>query len=193
MSSHLPNNLPGNARVMIFVDGENLAIRYKRTLENGEPQSHVNFEPDIFVWSRYMNLDHRMQVWRVVRKYYYTSARQDDLYRQDIEEKLKGLGIEAPRVFKKDKTRGSKRVDISLAVDMLTHAHRKNYDVAILVAGDEDYVPLVQAVMAEGRQVVLWFLKNGLSPVLKREVDFYFDISEFLFNDEDYLEEYFST
>ena len=47
---------------------------------------------------------------------------------------------------------------------MLTHAFRKNYDMAILVAGDEDYIPLVKAVMSEGRKVVLWFVEDGLSP-----------------------------
>lgn len=49
-------------------------------------------------------------------------------------------------MFKKSKTRGSKQVDISLSVDMLMHANRKNYVVAVLVAGDEDYAPLVDTV-----------------------------------------------
>jgi uncharacterized LabA/DUF88 family protein len=59
---------------------------------------------------------------------------------------------------------------------MLIHAHRKNYDVAILVAGDQDYIPLVDAVMAEGARVVLWFLEKGLHPALKRKADYYFDL-----------------
>ena len=52
----------------------------------------------------------------------------------------------------------------------------QNYDVAILVAGDQDYIPLVDAVMAEGARVVLWFLEKGLHPALKRKADYYFDL-----------------
>ena len=104
-----------------------------------------------------------------------------------MKETLKSIGIEAPRVFKKTKGRRSKRIDISLATDMLSHAHRGNYDIAILVAGDEDYVPLVEAVMAEGCRVVLWFLEDGLSPALKLKVDHYFDIGTFLLHDDEYL------
>ena len=89
----------------------------------------------------------------------------------------------APFVFKKEKGRKSKQVDISLATDMLTHAFRKNYDMAILVAGDEDYIPLVKAVMSEGRKVVLWFVDNGLYPKLVNAVDHYFDLGRVLFQD----------
>ena len=48
------------------------------------------------------------------------------------------------------------------------------------VAGDEDYVPLVDAVMAEGRRVVLWFIEDGLSPTLKRRADYHCDIGPLL-------------
>ena len=96
--------------------------------------------------------------------------------RDAAHDELKKLGIEAPRVFRKDKTRGSKRVDVSLSVDMLSHAQRKNIDLAILVAGDEDYIPLVDAVVREGCRVVLWFLSDGLSPKLRRRVDYFFDV-----------------
>jgi Uncharacterized conserved protein len=98
-------------------------------------------------------------------------------------EKLKNIGIEAPRVFKKNKTRGSKQVDISLSVDMLTHASRKNYDVAVLAAGDEDYAPLVDAVMAEGRRVCLWFVEKGLSPLLKNRVDHFYSLEHILLDE----------
>jgi len=166
----LPPSLRRNSRTMIFIDGENLAIRYKDALGGTPPPEHVSYEEDIYIWDtrlqpRYLN---------VIRKYYYTSCSESRII--EIEEKLKSLEIEAPRVFKKPRGRGSKQVDISLATDMLTHAHRKNYDVAILVAGDADYIPLVDAVMAEGACVVLWFIESGLSAALKRKADYYFDL-----------------
>jgi uncharacterized LabA/DUF88 family protein len=59
---------------------------------------------------------------------------------------------------------------------MLTHASRKHYDIAVLVAGDADYVPLVRAVKSEGPRVHVWFVSNGLSPVLRREADYFVNI-----------------
>lgn len=87
------------------------------------------------------------------------------------------MGIHAPRVFPKFKQKGSKRVDISLSVDMLSHAQAGSYDAAVLVAGDEDYVPLVEAVEAQGRQVFVWFVSSGLSPALKRQADYFFNLA----------------
>lgn len=46
-----------------------------------------------------------------------------------------------------------KGVDVQLATDMITHAFKNNYDVAILVAGDNDYVGAIQAVKDNGKHV----------------------------------------
>ena len=60
---------------------------------------------------------------------------------------------------------------------MLTHAFRDNYDAAVLIAGDEDYVPLVDAVSNLGKNVFLWFIDNGLSQELRRRAHHYFDMT----------------
>jgi len=46
-----------------------------------------------------------------------------------------------------------KGVDVQLATDMITHAFKSNYDVAILVAGDNDFVGAIQAVKDNGKHV----------------------------------------
>jgi len=166
---------------MIFVDGENLAIRYGCALKdrNETPRPEIRCVPDTFVWST--TLDRRDgNTPAVMRKYYYTAVQGDQLTVTDIEKQLKSLGMETPRVFKKDKGKGSKRVDITLATDMLLHATRNHYQVAVLVAGDEDYVPLVRAVQGEGARVYVWFLSNGLSPALHMASDYYVNLDEFL-------------
>lgn len=48
-----------------------------------------------------------------------------------------------------------KETDVNLAVDMTVGAHAGRYDVAVLVAGDSDYVRAIQAAQATGR-TVLW-------------------------------------
>jgi uncharacterized LabA/DUF88 family protein len=44
-----------------------------------------------------------------------------------------------------------KETDVNLAVDMTVGAHTNRYDVAVLVAGDTDYVRAVEAVQQTGR------------------------------------------
>ncbi len=62
---------------------------------------------------------------------------------------------------------------------MLSHASRKNHALAILIAGDADYVPLVKAVKVEGSRVYVWFFDEhyGLSRDLRMSADLYAEIS----------------
>jgi len=159
--THLIPYLLDMARAMIFVDGENLAIRYGSLLKqrNVEPRAHVTSIPNTVAWSPRLNGPTPGA--GIIRRYYYTSVPGDNQALAQAEQQIKAAGIEAPRVFRKDKTKGSKRVDISLATDMLLHASRKHYDIAVLVAGDEDYVPLVRAVQGEGRVCTSGFCLTG--------------------------------
>jgi uncharacterized LabA/DUF88 family protein len=179
MPAFLPPSVRNDTRVMMFVDGENLAIRFKEELGANAPADHLCFEPDVFVWSAYASRTAGPE--QYIRRYYYTSAEGDLCKRDKFAQELKSRGIETPNVYSKQKGRRSKRVDISLATDMLQHAHRDNYDIAILVSGDGDFVPLVEAVKAEGKRVALWALSSGLSPTLRMAADHYWNIGELLF------------
>ncbi len=65
-----------------------------------------------------------------------------------------------------------KGVDIQLATDMITHSYKNNYDVAILVGGDSDYVGALQAVKDNGRNVeVALFGSERTSVPLRRVAD----------------------
>ena len=61
-----------------------------------------------------------------------------------------------------------KGIDILLTTDFLTHSFKNNYDVAILVTGDSDYVGAVQAVKDNGKNVeVALFGKERTSRALR--------------------------
>jgi uncharacterized LabA/DUF88 family protein len=47
-----------------------------------------------------------------------------------------------------------KETDVNLAVDMVVGAYRDRYDVAMLVAGDSDYVRALEALKERGKQLV---------------------------------------
>ncbi|MFC1860667.1 NYN domain-containing protein [Chloroflexota bacterium] len=65
-----------------------------------------------------------------------------------------------------------KGVDIQLATDMITHSFKNNYDVALLVAGDNDYVGAIQAVKDNGKNVeVALFGKERTSMQLRKVSD----------------------
>ena len=176
----LPDILPRTSpstRVMIFVDGENLTIRYQANAHG--LLAHVQHERDVFVWSQ--DIPKALEDGcSLIRTYYYASLQGDNPKIEEVQNRLKALRVGQPRVFKKQKNRRSKRVDITLAVDMLSHAQRGNFDLAVLVAGDEDYVPLLEAVKAEGARVAVWFIPDGLSSALRLAADHFFDLSRIL-------------
>lgn len=179
MAHAIPLTVKSGARVMVFIDGENLSIRYGNLLNGKRPATHTVYEKDVYVWSSEFNkllLNHD-----VVRKYYYTAVTGDHSKVDRIVEALRAAGC-APRVFKKYAGK-SKAVDIALSVDMLTHAHLGNYDLAVLVAGDGDYAPLIDAVQYTGARVVLWFFDNGLNKRIKMKADHFYDIGRVLFNE----------
>ena len=67
--------------------------------------------------------------------------------------------------------RQQKAVDVQLAVDALSHAVNGVYDVAILVTGDADFVPVVEAVRERGPLVCVCSFKDALSDELARRPD----------------------
>jgi uncharacterized LabA/DUF88 family protein len=65
-----------------------------------------------------------------------------------------------------------KGVDVQLATDLITHSFKNNYDVAILVAGDNDFVGAIQAVKDNGKNVeVALFGKERSSYNLRMVAD----------------------
>jgi len=83
-------------------------------------------------------------------------------------------------VFKKSKQQEkAKGVDISLTKDMLSHAFMDHYQIAVLMSGDGDYIPVVEEVKRLGKRVVVWFFgeTEGLNPKLRLAADEFIDIS----------------
>lgn len=169
---------------MLFVDGENFTCRGQEIAKaKSIPVVEGRFHRrDAFLWvpfdDRYSYsratdaLLHNDYLYkRAVRAYYFTSVSGDENAVADVRSSLWSIGF-TPEVFKRDKQRGSKGVDIALTKEMLSHAFRDNYDVAALVAGDADYVPLVEEVKRLGKRVHLWFFDyKGLSDRLKLACD----------------------
>ncbi len=63
-----------------------------------------------------------------------------------------------------------KGIDVQLATDMLSHCFRNNYDVCIMVGGDNDFVGALQAIKDQGKQVEVALFGRGSSSFQLRRV-----------------------
>ena len=56
-----------------------------------------------------------------------------------------------------------KQVDVRIAVEMLTHSYRRNMHRAAFIAGDQDFKPVIEAVVSEGMYIDIWFEEKSAS------------------------------
>jgi len=172
----------------LFVDGENFTKRGQAVLKAAGVANPTTdrWRRDVFLWVPQHEATRSIlgNWWRegtgpqrATRAYFYTSMNTGEPEWTDTRLALRALGFE-PRLFPRRQGR-SKAVDIALTTDVLTLAYEDAYEVAVLFAGDGDYVPLVEAVKRSGRHVVVaFFSTDGLSPDLRIAADEFVDLSE---------------
>ncbi len=85
------------------------------------------------------------------------------------------LGFGALKGLKR-RVRQQKGVDTLIAVDMLVGAFSGLFDIAVLVAGDADFTPVVEEVRRRGVMVVVAASEPSLSDDLRRVADRYVEI-----------------
>ena len=64
-----------------------------------------------------------------------------------------------------------KKVDIQIAIDVVSLAYENAYDTAVLVTGDGDFVPVVKKVRKFGKNVELWAFRYSLANALREELE----------------------
>jgi uncharacterized LabA/DUF88 family protein len=77
---------------------------------------------------------------------------------------------------------GTNGVDMTLARHVLSHAFMGNFDVAVLIADDGDYVPLVRELKRLGKGVDVMFSAGaglGLSSELRLNSDTFHALDEY--------------
>lgn len=159
-------------RVMIFIDGSNLYHSLK---------NHYNrADLDLGKFTRKLLLKRQL-----VRIYYYNASvgqkQEPEVYKQQqaFFASVNAVPYTELRLGRLVYTNQwpsvppyEKGTDVQLATDMITHSYKNNYDVAILVAGDNDFAGAVQAVKDNGKHVeVALFGKPGTSQQLRDVAD----------------------
>jgi uncharacterized LabA/DUF88 family protein len=184
------------SRYMAFVDGENLTNRFEAMIKDGrQPRTPSDkYDPRAVIhllgrmaWSpaTFLRVSNEAKLLRV---HYYTTfsgaSDEFEVFRQQVaglrSVEFAGGMVDRPmrdmpvlgRVFQKSSRRTkTKSVDINLCVDVLEYTHQNALDGIVLVSGDVDYLPLINAVMRSGRLAVVAALSSGLSSELRLSAD----------------------
>ena len=169
-------------RVMIFIDGSNLYHSLK----------HYFKRTDIDIGKFSQKLLGKR---RLVRIYYYNARvgqREEPERYRDQQKFFDGITaipyceLRLGRLVYNNWPNSppyEQGVDILLATDMITHSFKNNYDAAILVAGDNDYVGAIQAVKDNGNNLeVALFGKERTSLQLRQVADEVITINKRLLN-----------
>lgn len=164
-------------RLMTFIDGSNLLIA-TGTLISASIRADKPADDAINLIAMIVRTLHerlRKEAYchgfKQIRSYWFGSFRGTDEYGAELKRKLRSCGFE-PVIFKQ-KGGKEKRVDIAVAREMLVNAFGGNYDLGLLVAGDEDYVDLVKDLKRFGVRVLGSFYETGLSPALRLSFDYF--------------------
>ncbi|HYR08619.1 MAG TPA: NYN domain-containing protein [Longimicrobium sp.] len=145
---------PRAPKLEIFVDGSNFNLALDR--------DGVGHSVDLNLLATRLSRDYHF-----VKLHYYTSPLPDvksSAYRrqQKFFDQVRRsrrielvLGRHEPRWDSAGRRyHVEKETDVNLAVDMVIGAYEDRFDVAMLVAGDTDYVRAIHAVQSRGKPVV---------------------------------------
>jgi len=143
-------------RVMIFIDGSN----FYHGLKNVVGKTNINFQ----------KLAEKLCGEReLVRIYYYNAPVQrednEEMYRSQQKffsylDDIPYFQIKLGRLEKRGSTWVEKGVDVRLAVDMLSMAVKKLYDVAILISGDGDFASAIDTIKDLGQHVEVAYVSQ---------------------------------
>lgn len=161
---------------MFFIDGSNLLIEMgsvmgvKLRAEKASTEA-LNLASQSLNHSQRELFSAYFPTHRIVRKYWFGSVQGSDEDLEDTKLALRNFGFEGS-LFRKIKGKDEKGVDLAVAREMLMHGFRRNYDLAVVVAGDEDYLGLIEDVKRLGLTVVgMFFETAALSKRLRVAVD----------------------
>lgn len=182
---------------MVFVDGENIVMRYQALLAEGrKPKKGVTHIKDVFVWSDSI---FDWSVFDLRRVSYYSTVVGDDKkieelgyhiggtvygYSHELDSDVpKAFTQIIPHLFKKEKqSRKTRMIDIQIVIDIMRHALSNSIDAIYIISGDGDYLPLIDEVMRHGKQVYVSAFDSGLNYKITSRVD------QFTYLDDEFFE-----
>ena len=72
---------------------------------------------------------------------------------------------------KTSKTAIEKKIDVKIAIDIISLAYENAYDTAVLVSGDGDFLPVIKKLKKLNKNIEIWAFRYSLANVIKEELD----------------------
>jgi NYN domain-containing protein len=169
------NKLLTGMRSMLFIDGTNFLVEFSRFLgfefRAESPPANTGLLARALILSALRDLG----ATRPIRHYWFASFTGNDTDQEEYQRRLRECFF-TPIIFKKYRAQAEKRVDIALTTALLVNAQQKNFDIAVLVSGDADYLSVVEEAKRYGGQIFGCFFKQNLNPELEIAFDRFFPI-----------------
>ena len=163
-------------RVMVFIDGSNLY----HVLNQHFSRNDIKFGKFAEKLAGESNL---------VRTYYYNIKQEQRGRGSEDQEKFLSALYDIPYLEVKlgiVKQRGDamveKGVDMMIGVDILKNAYEDLCDTAILVSGDGDFYPALQAAKDQGKHVEIAAFETNISPETARIADLHIKLNKTYFS-----------
>jgi uncharacterized LabA/DUF88 family protein len=182
---------------LVFVDGENLSLRYQDMLDEGRtPRPDNIWIEDCFIWNQRV-LD--TYLWNIKRLAYYTSIVGDDPLVRSFRERIAATTFKCtfdqtqfgtstrtaqivPFVRKRSsRSRKESICDIAIAVDVMRACYRDHAEAIWLLSGDGDFVQLVTEVVHAGKRAYVSAFSSGLNDELRFVVDEFLSLDNHFF------------
>lgn len=159
---------PGAKRTVAFIDGQNLFHAVRNAFGYGYP----NYDVRALASAICTALD-----WQLVETRFYTGvpdSRDDPLWHRFWLRKLSAMGRQGVHVFSRFlsyrnktvrlpdgtthtiRTAEEKGVDVRMALDIVRMAHRREFDVALILSQDQDLSEIAQEIRSIAREQRRW-------------------------------------
>jgi hypothetical protein len=161
---------------MLFIDGTNFLVELFRAFElEFKAESPPPNAARVAYLLLFHSLSKHLGATRGIRHFWFASFTGNDTDKTEYEKRLRANYF-TPVIFKKLRAQPEKRVDIALTTALLVNAHQKNFDVAVLVSGDADYLSVVEESKRYSGQIFGCFFEQNINPGLQIAFDRFFPI-----------------
>jgi uncharacterized LabA/DUF88 family protein len=147
-------------RIIIFIDNSNIFQGFRK----------YNIKVDYEKLKRLITHDRDLQDIFLYEGVVYPMSLVKKRWYKELS-KRSGYVIKAS--FDKIASSGAieKKVDIQIAIDIISMAYENFYDTAVLVSGDGDFIPVVKMVKELDKKVEIWAFRYSLANVLSQELE----------------------
>ncbi|MHA1374304.1 MAG: LabA-like NYN domain-containing protein [Promethearchaeota archaeon] len=165
-------------RIIIFIDNSNIFKGFRK----------YNIKADYEKMKNFIARGRKLQAIFLYEGVVYPISPQKKRWYKELSNRS---GYVIKTSFDKIAANGAveKKIDIRIAIDIVSLAYENAYDTAVLVSGDGDFVPVIKKVKELEKNLEVWAFKYSLANIIKKELEqeniHYFEeiLSEIKIND----------